>query len=62
MGDSSRISYELTETIQVRNGQLVFERDGARVPVVVSPGTIRIGCHRITFEAWHKLKQLIEGK
>ena len=53
------------ESIVVKDGQLVFDRDGYPV-VKVTRGMIdkhvRVGCHRLTWEAWLLLKLKVEGR
>lgn len=56
------------ESIIVVDGKLVFDRgyptSGASVnpPVRVFKGQyVRVGCHRLTTEAWEQLKKEVDG-
>jgi hypothetical protein len=53
------------ESLIVKDGKLVFDREGypeVRVTRGMLDKHVRVGCHRLTWEAWLKLKLKVEGK
>lgn len=58
------VPFGIVHTISVNDeGELVFE-DGRRVSVYAGPGAayIRVGCHRVMWDAWEVIKRKIEGE
>jgi hypothetical protein len=65
---SNGVIQGVSESIFVEAGELVFDRFNPitnthkRVAVLSGRDSIRVGCHKITREAWELLKKKVDGK